>query len=137
MSDCIFCKIIGGEIPSETVFEDEEFKVVLDAFPAAKGHVLILPKNHVPNIFEIEPEQAGRLFHLASRVAKAMQSLDGLKGLNVLQNNGEIAGQTVFHFHLHLIPRYDGDSIKIGWNTNTYGEGEAAQIKSAIAAALQ
>ena len=103
MSDCIFCKIIAGEIPSATIYENDEFKVILDRFPAAEGHVLILPKNHTPNIFEIDPEQAGRLFTLAAKLARALKEELGLEHMNVLQNNGTVAGQTVFHFHLHLI----------------------------------
>ena len=113
MSDCIFCKIIAGEIPSATIYENEEFKAILDRFPANEGHVLILPKNHTPNIFDIDPEQAGRLFTLAAKIARAMKEVLGFEHMNVMQNNGTVAGQTVFHFHLHLIPRYENDGITI------------------------
>ncbi|WMI81446.1 HIT family protein [Anaerotignum sp. MB30-C6] len=115
MNDCIFCKIINGDIPSATIYENEEFKVILDRFPANEGHVLILPKEHSANIFEINPEQAGRLFVLATKIAREMKTILGLEHLNVMQNNGTVAGQTVFHFHLHLIPRYENDGITIAY----------------------
>ncbi len=115
MSDCIFCKIVSGEFASATIYENEEFKVILDRFPGNEGHVLILAKNHVANIFEIDPDQAGRLFKLASIVAKEMQKRLGFTHMNVMQNNGTIAGQSVFHFHLHLIPRYENDGITIAY----------------------
>ena len=104
--DCIFCGIISGEIPSAAIYEDDEFKVILDRFPSAPGHVLILPKRHYADIFEIDPAAAGRLFELAVKVARGMKAKLGFENMNVLQNNGEVAGQTVRHFHLHLIPRY-------------------------------
>lgn len=115
MSDCIFCKIINGEIPSATIYEDEEFKAILDRFPANKGHVLILPKQHSANIFDIDSQQAGRLFVLATKIAREMKKSLGFEHLNIMQNNGTIAGQTVFHFHLHLIPRYENDGITIAY----------------------
>lgn len=115
MNDCIFCKIINGDIPSATIYENEEFKVILDRFPANEGHVLILPKKHSANIFEIDPDQAGRLFVLATKIAKEMKNTLGFEHLNVMQNNGTVAGQTVFHFHLHLIPRYENDGITIAY----------------------
>lgn len=115
MSDCIFCKIINGEIPSATIYEDEEFKAILDRFPANKGHVLILPKQHSANIFDIDSQQAGRLFVLATKIAREMKKSLGFEHLNIMQNNGTVAGQTVFHFHLHLIPRYENDGITIAY----------------------
>ena len=111
MSDCIFCKIISGDIPSATVYENDEFKAILDRFPSNKGHVLIMPKTHVANIFEIDPDMAGRLFKLAAQIAPVMKETFGFENMNVVQNNGPIAGQTVNHFHLHLIPRYENDGV--------------------------
>ena len=113
MSDCIFCKIIAGEIPSATIYENDEFKVILDRFPSGEGHALILPKNPVPNVFEIDPAQAGRAYALAAKLARAMKEVLGFTDMNILQNNGPIAGQTVFHFHIHLIPRRKGDGINV------------------------
>lgn len=115
MSDCIFCKILNGDIPSATIYEDEEFKAILDRFPANEGHVLILPKEHSANIFEIDPQLAGRLFILATKIAREMKRILGFEHMNVMQNNGTVAGQTVYHFHLHLIPRYENDSITIAY----------------------
>ncbi len=113
MSDCIFCKIISGEIGCATIYENDEFKVILDRFPANEGHVLILTKKHVTNIFELEPELGARLFQLAVQIAGVMKKAIGFENMNVMQNNGTIAGQTIHHFHLHLIPRYENDGITI------------------------
>ena len=132
MSDCIFCKIIAGDIPSATIYENDEFKVILDRFPSGEGHALILPKNHVANIFEIDPEQAGRLFALAAKLAKAMKEVLGFEHMNILQNNGTGAGQTVFHFHLHLIPRWEGDGINIGWIPTEPTDEEIAAVKAKL-----
>lgn len=133
MNDCIFCKIIDGAIPSATLFENEEFKVILDRFPASEGHCLILPKNHVANIFEIDPEQAGRLFALATKVAKQMQETLGLSHMNVMQNNGVVAGQTVFHFHLHLIPRHENDGITIAYKPLDLTDEQIAAMREKLA----
>ena len=103
-NDCIFCKIANGEIPSSTIYEDDLFRVILDLSPATKGHALILPKKHMANIFEMDEETAEKVFVLASQIAKAMKEALNCDGLNIVQNNGEIAGQTVFHFHMHIIP---------------------------------
>ena len=132
MSDCIFCKIIAGEIPSATIYENEECKVILDRFPAAEGHMLILPKNHTPNLFEIDPEQAGRLFTLAAKIAREVKEELGLEHMNVLQNNGTVAGQTVFHFHIHLIPRREGDGIKMGWKPMELADEQIAAMQARL-----
>lgn len=104
--DCIFCKIAAGEIPARTIYEDNEFRVILDASPASKGHALILPKEHYANIYEIDEEIIAKAAKLARRLAAHMTKTLGCDGFNIVQNNGEVAGQTVFHFHMHLIPRY-------------------------------
>ena len=115
MDNCIFCKIIEGAIPSATIFENEEFKVILDRFPSNQGHVLIMPKKHCNNIFDIDPDKAGRLFSLAVKIAGVMKKSIGFTDMNIIQNNGEIAGQTVHHFHMHLIPRYENDGVQVKW----------------------
>ena len=132
--NCIFCKIIRGEIPSSTIFEDEDFKVILDINPAAKGHALILPKQHYANLYELPEELASRVMVLAKKLAAHMTERLDCDGLNLLQNNGAVAGQTVFHFHLHLIPRYkDGDNRDLLiWNQLTYQKGEVDQIVERI-----
>lgn len=113
--DCIFCKISNGEIPSATIYEDNDFRVILDISPASKGHALIIPKEHFRDIFDIDALTAGKLFSLATEVARAMKAVLNCDGMNIVQNNGLVAGQTVFHFHLHLIPRYEGDDVNLGW----------------------
>lgn len=105
-SSCIFCKIANGEIPTNTIYEDEMFRVILDANPATKGHALIIPKEHYANLFEIDDHVAAEAIKLAKKMAIHMKKVLKCDGFNILQNNGEIAGQTVFHFHMHLIPRY-------------------------------
>lgn len=133
-SECIFCKIVGGEIPSNTIYEDEEFKVILDLAPAAKGHALILPKDHYADIYEIDEEVAGRAMKLAKKLAIHMTKILGCDGFNILQNNREIAGQTVFHFHMHLIPRYKDAKNQdiLMWSHETFSEEEMAEIRDAL-----
>ena len=126
--DCIFCKIANGEIPSATIFEDRDFRVMLDIGPATRGHVLILTKEHYDNIYEIDAETAGKLFSLASVIARAMKKVLNCDGMNILQNNGTVAGQTVFHFHLHLIPRYEGDSVGELWTPGSLTEEDREEI---------
>lgn len=119
MSDCIFCKIANGEIPSATLYEDEDFRVILDLGPASKGHALILPKAHAANIYEISDDMAAKAMILAKKMATKMTEALKCDGFNIVQNNGEPAGQTVFHFHMHLIPRYEGDQVGITWKPGT------------------
>ena len=116
MENCIFCKIANGEIPAATLYEDENFRVILDLGPASKGHALILPKSHAANIYELSDEMAAKAMILAKKMATAMTAALKCDGFNIVQNNGECAGQTVFHFHMHLIPRYKGDNVGITWN---------------------
>lgn len=104
--DCLFCKIAAGEIPSNTIYEDDMFRVILDLSPAAKGHALIIPKEHYRNLYEIDEEVAAKAMKLAKKMALHMKQVLKCDGFNLLQNNEEVAGQTVFHFHMHLIPRY-------------------------------
>ena len=130
--NCIFCKIANGEIPSKTLFEDDEFRVILDLGPAAKGHALILPKNHYANLYELPEETASKVMLLAKKMA--VQMTDKLKcdGFNLVQNNGEVAGQTVFHFHMHLIPRYKNDNQTIGWKPGEPSQEELEEIRAQI-----
>ena len=119
MSDCIFCKIANGEIPSATLYEDEDFRVILDLGPASKGHALILPKAHAANIYEISDDMAAKAMILAKKMATKLTEALKCDGFNIVQNNGDPAGQTVFHFHMHLIPRYEGDQVGITWKPGT------------------
>lgn len=126
--NCIFCKIAAGEIPSATIYEDDDFRVILDIEPASKGHALILPKEHYANLYELPDELAAKVLLVAKKVITKMTEIVKCDGYNILQNNGETAGQTVFHYHMHLIPRYKGDDVTLTWN---HGE-LSADIKEYI-----
>jgi len=134
--NCIFCKIIEGTIPSATVYEDNDFKAIMDISPAAKGHLVLLAKRHSANLFELDDETAATGLMVARKLATVMKEELGCDGINLLQNNGEAAGQTVFHFHMHLIPRYKEDSVEITWEHGSYAEGEMAALASALKARL-
>ena len=113
--DCIFCKLANGVFQTNSIYEDDKFNVILDLGPATKGHALILPKEHADNLYELPDETAAAAMVLAKKLAKKMVDKLGADGLNVVQNNGEAAGQTVMHYHLHLIPRYKNDGQHILW----------------------
>ncbi len=135
--NCIFCKIIAGEIPSAVIYEDEYFKAIMDISPAAKGHTVILSKRHAVNLFELDEDTAVKALPVARKIAKAIQAELHCDGMNLLQNNGEAAGQTIFHFHMHLIPRYHGDQVKTTWLPGKYEDGEAVALAAAIAAKIE
>ena len=116
VDNCIFCKILADEIPSSVVYEDDMFRAILDVSPAAKGHVIILPKKHAANIFELPDEEAQKILIVARKIAKALKETYHCDGVNILQNNGEAAGQTVMHFHMHVIPRYAGGEDMVSWD---------------------
>lgn len=119
MSDCIFCKIINGDIPAAKVFENEHVLAFLDISQVTKGHTLIIPKVHQENVYELTPEVAANVFEVAPKIANAIKAAYNPVGLNILNNNGEKAGQSVFHFHMHLIPRYgEGDGFGAVWKSN-------------------
>ena len=107
--NCIFCKLANGVFPTNSIYEDDDFNVILDASPATKGHALILPKEHYANIYEMDEELLGKAAKLAKKIIIHEKEVLGCDGYNIVQNNGEVAGQTVFHFHMHLIPRYGKD----------------------------
>lgn len=127
-SNCIFCKIANGEIPSATLFEDEKVRVILDISPASKGHALILPKEHYANLYEIDDEMAKHVIITAKRQATKMRDALGVEGINIVQNNGEIAGQTVFHYHMHIVPRYKDDNVNIKWEPGELSEEKKAEL---------
>ncbi len=135
MNDCIFCKILNNEIPSFTVYEDENFKAILDIAPATKGHVLVIPKEHSENIFDLSNDKAEKLFLVAKKITTALKNILNVSNFNLIQNNGRIAGQTVNHFHLHIIPRYSLDEISL-WvpheNDPSVTENFANEVKNAI-----
>lgn len=134
--NCIFCKLAAGDIPTNTVYEDEYLRAIMDAAPANKGHIIILPKSHAANIFELEDIYVEKAFILAKKIAIALKRFLNCDGINILQNNGEAAGQTVFHFHVHIIPRYENDNCNIAWTQCGYEDGEACEIAKNINALL-
>lgn len=130
--NCIFCKIANGDIPAKILHEDDEFKVILDLGPATKGHALILPKNHYSNLYELPDDTASKVMLLAKKMAIQMTDKLECDGFNLVQNNGEAAGQTVFHFHLHLIPRYKNDGQTLGWKPMEPSQEELEEVKKII-----
>ena len=135
MENCIFCKIAAGEIPSNTIYEDDSFRVILDLGPATKGHALVLPKNHYADLYEIPEDVLAEAAKVAKKVAGTMKEKLSCDGLNLVQNNGEAAGQTVMHFHLHVIPRYKDDGQHILWKPTSPSPEELTAIKDTIVGA--
>ncbi|MBE5828802.1 MAG: HIT family protein [Butyrivibrio sp.] len=135
MDSCIFCKIANGEIPSNTIYEDDKFRVILDNGPATKGHALVLPKEHYANLFEMPEELLADAAKVAKKVAANVKDKLSCDGLNLVQNNGETAGQTVMHFHLHIIPRYENDGQHILWNPTSPSAEELVEVKNTIVGA--
>ena len=127
--ECIFCKLANGDIPTMKLYEDDDFAVIFDAGPATLGHALILPKEHYANIYEIDEEILGKAYKLAKKLATVMTDVFAADGFNLLQNNNEAAGQSVFHFHIHLIPRYKGDGAIVPWKT---GEQDVEKLQAAL-----
>ena len=136
MDNCIFCKIIDGSIPSTVVYEDADFKAIMDISPAAKGHVLILPKKHCADLLSIDPDVASKALILASKIANAQKKAFNCDGINLLQNSGEAAWQSVFHLHIHLIPRYKDDKVMVPWEHLSYADGETEEYAAKIRACL-
>lgn len=135
MTECIFCKIVEGSIPSAKIYEDEHVYAFMDIMPVSKGHVLLIPKKHIENIYDFSEEEASRLFATAPKIANVLKSEFELVGMNLLSNNGAPAGQSVFHFHLHFIPRYgESDGFKPSWETkeSTYSPEQIAALADSI-----
>lgn len=130
--NCIFCKLANGVFPTATIYEDEDFRVILDLGPASKGHALIIPKEHYANLYELSDELAAKVLVVAKKVITKMTEVLGCDGYNLVQNNGEAAGQTVFHFHLHLIPRYKDDQVGLGWKMGELTEEDKEEILSKL-----
>lgn len=129
---CIFCKIANGEIPAATIYEDENFRVILDLGPASKGHALILPKEHYADLYELDDSVAAEVLVAAKKVITKMTEALGCDGYNLVQNNGTVAGQTVFHFHMHLIPRYVDDKVGLTWTPGELTEAEKEDIMAKV-----
>jgi histidine triad (HIT) family protein len=134
--DCIFCKIIAGDIPSERVYEDDRVIAFLDIGPIARGHALVIPREHHPDLLSTPPALLGAVMAAAQKVAAAVTKATGSEGFNLFQFNGRCAGQEVFHLHFHVIPRRPGDGVRFGWTRSSYAEGEMADAGSRIREAL-
>lgn len=131
-NNCVFCKIISGEFSSYTLYEDDDFKVIFDINPATFGHALLVTKNHYKNLFELDDTVASKALVIAKKVATVLANELKCDGFNLLQNNEEIAGQTIFHFHIHLIPRYKNDNVSLVPSTIKIDEEKAAELSEKI-----
>lgn len=131
--DCIFCKIAAGEIPSRKIYEDKDLIAIMDLNPTSKGHSLIIPKEHCTNIYDIDEDIAAKVMKTAKKLATKMTVALNCDGFNLLQNNGETAGQTMFHFHMHLIPRYkDADNNMLKFTSVSLSDEEMDAIRDQI-----
>ena len=132
--DCIFCKIAAGEIPSRKIYEDSDLIAIMDLNPTSKGHSLIIPKEHCTNIYDIDEDIAAKVMKTAKKLATKMTVALNCDGFNLLQNNGETAGQTMFHFHMHLIPRYQNakNNDILMWSHENFSDEEMAQIRDSL-----
>lgn len=131
--DCIFCKIAAGEIPSRKIYEDKDLIAIMDLNPTSKGHSLIIPKEHCTNIYDIDEDIAAKVMKTAKKLATKMTVALNCDGFNLLQNNGETAGQTMFHFHMHLIPRYkDADNNMLKFTSVSFSDEEMDAIRNQI-----
>ena len=131
--DCIFCKIAAGEIPSRKIYEDSDLIAIMDLNPTSKGHSLIIPKEHCTNIYDIDEDIAAKVMKTAKKLATKMTVALNCDGFNLLQNNGETAGQTMFHFHMHLIPRYkDEDNNMLKFTSVSFSDEEMDAIRDQI-----
>jgi histidine triad (HIT) family protein len=128
--DCLFCKIVAGELPATIVAEDERTIAFMDISPATRGHTLVVPRAHAADLFAIDPEDLKAVVVAAQRIAKLAREKLGADGVNLLNSNGPAAWQTVFHFHMHVIPRYEGDPLRLPW---VPAAGDIDDIKAAAA----
>ncbi|HOI47546.1 MAG TPA: HIT family protein [Bacilli bacterium] len=129
---CVFCKIVAKEIPASILYEDESSIAFLDISQVTKGHTLIVPKNHVENLYNLSEQDATHLLLVASKLANVLRKTYQLEGLNMINNNGLLAGQTVNHFHIHLLPRYQVDELTIHFKQNEPNFVLLNQIKNEI-----
>ncbi len=129
---CIFCKIAGREVPSKTLYEDEFALAILDVFPSAKGHCLVMPKKHYPTLLDIPESELGQVARIVQKIGAAAMKATQADGFNVLQNNREAAGQVIHHLHFHIIPRFSGDGLKMQMGSRKAEEEELAEWEKMI-----
>lgn len=130
--DCIFCKISNKKIEVDPIYEDDDVIAIFDAYPANDGHILVMPKKHIENIYGMDEDISKKIFATVVKLAKKLEKELSLSGLNIVQNNGELAGQTVKHFHIHLIPRNENDEINISWKTRDMNKEKTDEIRKRI-----
>ncbi len=135
--ECVFCKIVRGEIPARVVYEDQDVIAFLDINPVSKGHTLVVPKKHYKNMIDAPDDIVAKVYTVAKKIGIASMNALGAKGFNVISNNEKVAGQEVFHFHVHVIPRYSGDELKYDVKGYRYAEGEADEVVSKLREALK
>jgi histidine triad (HIT) family protein len=131
-NECIFCKIVAGEIPAACIYEDDAVFAFLDIGPVNKGHALVIPKAHYEKVDQCPPHILSSMAIQMGRIAKAVASASACEGYNVLCNNGQVAGQVVGHVHFHIIPRFEGDGCLKGWPAKQYADGEMDKMLRAI-----
>lgn len=136
MDDCIFCKIVAGTIPSSKVYEDEHTLAFMDIFPGVDGHTLVIPKQHAADIFAIDPDALAAVARTVKKVAHGLQRAYAIDGLNLFQSNGAAAFQSVFHLHVHVFPRRDGDDIRLPWTPKSADKDKLARIAEKLQAAI-
>ena len=134
-SECIFCRIVNGDIPCARVYEDDAVLAFLDLGPMTRGHTLVVPRKHCESLLDFPAEEAPALISALQKVGSAVMRAVGAQGFHVLQNNFPAAGQTVFHLHWHVIPRTEGDGMAL-WPQESYREGEMAELAAAVAARM-
>jgi histidine triad (HIT) family protein len=132
--DCLFCKIVAGELPSTRVDEDERTVSFMDINPATRGHALVVPRNHARDLLTIDAEDLAAVSAAAQRLAARAKERLGADGINLLNSCGPAAWQTVFHFHMHVIPRYDDDPLRLPWLPGPGDEDEIAAAGRELAA---
>jgi histidine triad (HIT) family protein len=136
MSDCVFCRIVAGQIPATRVYEDELTLAFMDIGSVNPGHVLVTVKAHAENLYALDDAQAAAVQRTAARVARAIRAAFDPQGLSVYQANGKPAGQTVFHYHMHLVPRHEGDAMALAWPVKNPPRDELEQHAARIRAQL-
>lgn len=134
--DCIFCKIANGIVPTVSIYEDSDFRVILDVSPAAKGHALLLPKAHFTDLCDLDEQTAKKILPIAGKIGSALKKSLNCDGFNLVQNNGEAAGQTIFHFHMHIIPRYIGTEKIVSWSPGSSTPEELLEIAEKVKGAM-
>ncbi len=135
MKDCLFCKIINGEIPSNKIYENKKVIAILDLFPTNKGHTLFIPKNHSENMLKDDEEDLAALMHAVKKIAPKILEAVNAKGFNLIVNTGEVSGQAIMHTHFHVIPRFEGDGIE-NWHGTEAKKQELTQLKEEITGKL-